>query len=303
MKIPKIFPENKTTLYVIQNGVGKCVLFSNLIEDLHKIHNSKISICSTYPELFKNHPLVASSIGLALPHYTVLQDYFTDIIYFEPYKSNYLFEQEHILTSWRKGLNLDSENYKDIVDVYTDDKAKIFYEQVTKKIGKKYIIIQLKGGNNIHGEDRQDIMIFRNYREEYPLIKAIHDSFPDYFIMCIKVKNDKYDTRMDQLDRMCTVEDEPLLTIQELVNNCSAFVSIDSCVQHMACNKISPTPGVVLWSTITNPLQIGHTLHHNLQSDIVEFVQTDPIKVTNCLKDILNGKNQPIHSKAQYQRK
>jgi len=27
---------NKTDLYMVQNGVGKCVLFSNMIEDLYK---------------------------------------------------------------------------------------------------------------------------------------------------------------------------------------------------------------------------------------------------------------------------
>lgn len=303
MIIPPIFPENKTPLYIIQNGVGKCVLFSNLIKDLYNRHESKISISSPYPDLFINHPLVASSLSMALPNVTVMKNYFTSITYFEPYRSDYLFEDQHILTSWRKGLNLDIENYQDFVEIYTDETACTFYEQVTKKIGKKYIIFQLKGGNTNNGEDRHDIMVFRNYRKEYDFIKAIHDAFPDYFFMCVKVKNDKYDPRIDTLDRICTVEDEPLLTIQELVNNCSSFISIDSCIQHMACNKISPTPGVVLWSTITNPTQIGHLLHHNFQSDTVEFVEIDPIKVIKILKGILNGKNQSMVPKTQYQQK
>jgi len=296
MNIAKIYPKNKTPLFIIENGIGKCVLFSNMLKDLSQAYESKISVASPYPDLFKFNPIIASSLNMAL-NKDVIKDYFSNVIYSDPYKSDYLKQEEHILTSWRRCLNLTFTDYLDEVEIYTDQKAKNYYQQVIQKIGKKYIIFQLKGGNVVGGSSRNDLMIQRNYIDEYDLVKAVHDNFTDHYLMCIKTNIDEYDDRIDKLDRICTVENEPLLIIQELVNHCSTFFSIDSCVQHMACNKLHPKPGVVLWSTLTNPTQIGHTIHHNLQSDIAEYVKLDAKDVVEKLGEIISAKNK---STSQY---
>jgi len=299
MKIDKIYPKNQTPLFIIENGIGKCVLFSNMIKELSEHFASKISISSPYPDLFKVNPNIASSLHMGL-NKDVIKDYFTNIIYTEPYKSDYLKQEEHILTSWRRCLNLEFTEYLDEVEIYVDQKAKNYYQQVVEKIGKKYIIFQLKGGNVVGGTPRKDIMMQRNYIDEYDLVKKVHDTFTDHFLMCIKTDIDEYDNRIDKLDRICTVENEPLLIIQELVNHCSTFFGIDSCVQHMACNKLHAKPGVVLWSTITNPTQIGHTIHYNIQSDIAEYVNVDATLVIEKLQEIVSEKNKSV---SHYQKK
>jgi len=289
MNIDFIKPVEKTDLYVVQNGIGKVILFSNMLRELENKNNKKISIASPYPELFTLHPSVESSMFLEyiFVKKDLLENYFNDIIYFEPYISNYMKGSMHMLDVWRKfyGLSLD---YEDDVEIFTDEPANNYYNEVMKNIKMPYIIIQLKGGTNRYNkEPRNDEMVQRNYINEYELIKEIHDAYPKYFIMIVKTKSDIYDERCNTLQRICTVEDESLQVIQELVNNCASFVGIDSCIQHMACNKNKQKPGIVLWNNITTPKQIGHSIHKNILSNTVDFVQVDPSFIVAELQSLL----------------
>lgn len=289
MNVDFIRPVEKTDLHIVQNGVGKVILFSNMLRELETKAGKKISIASPYPELFSLHPSVESSMLLdyIFLKKDLLEIYFNDIIYFEPYMSNYIKGSVHMLDVWREfyGLPLD---YNDDIEIFTEKQANIYYNEVMKNIKMPYIIIQLKGGTNIYSKDqRHDEMVQRNYVNEYELIKEIHDAYPKYFLMIVKTKSDVYDERCNSLQRICTVEDEPLQIIQELVNNCTSFVGIDSCIQHMACNKHKQKPGVVLWNSITSPKQIGHSIHKNILSNTVNFVQIDPSFVVSELQSLL----------------
>jgi len=281
---------DKTDLYMVQNGVGKCVLFSNMIEDLYKKQDKKISVASSYPELFSTHPLVANSLPFHISNKDIIQQYFENIIYFEPYHSSYIRGDEHILTSWRKGYVLEAETYEDYTMIYTNAAATAYYKEVKKALNNKpYIILQLKGGTSTgQVEERNDLYKFRSYKNEFPLVAALQEEFKDYFFMVIKTAADKYDEKIDKLERMCSVEDESLLIIQELVNKSKTFVGIDSCVQHMACNKQHGKNGVVLWNHLTEPNLIGHDRHTNIISDTIEYVDVKIDDVNTALKNILS---------------
>jgi len=290
MKINSSINEiTKTNLYIVNNGLGKVSLFSNFINELCEKDDNQISISSPYPELFKYHPGVRSSINVNSPVSELYKKYFNDIIYREPYLSNYIKGDEHILVSWRNLLGLKTEGFEDYVEIYTDDIAKTFYQGVTEAIKMPYIIFQLKGGTHPFGDIvREDNMTLRNYNDEYELIKYIHDNIKTHFMMIIKTHNDVYDKRLDSLERICTVEDEHILTLQEVVSNCDTFVSIDSCVQHLACNKDNMKKGIVLWSTMTNCEQIGHNLHHNIITNSISDLRVDKKTILNLLCNILN---------------
>lgn len=280
---------NKTKLYVVQNGIGKVSLFSNFIEELCEKDQNYISIASPHPELFSQHPKVISNLLAGIHQPELYEKYFSDIIYAEPYFSEYNKGKEHLLVSWRRLLGLNTENFEDYTDIITDERAKKYYEDVKTHLKKPYIIVQLKGGTNMHTDSvREDSMIMRNYSNEYELIKYIHDTFTNHFIMIIKTHNDLYDERVDKLERICTVEDESILVVQEMINNCDTFVSIDSLVQHLACNKNNPKKGVVLWSNVTSPKQIGHNLHVNLQSESLNSLKVNYDLIVENLKSILN---------------
>lgn len=289
MKIPDIQNSiQKSNLYVVVNGVGKVSLFSNFIDDIVSTTNGLISVSSPYPELFREHPKIHSSIDINNIVPDLYKKYYNNIIYNEPYFSNYIKGDEHILVSWRKLLGIDYENFEDYTDIYTDSLAKNYHQHVMENIKKQYIIVQFKGGNSPYSESKRlDNMVLRNYNYELELITKIHDTFKDFFIMIIKTSQDEYHPAVNNLDRICTVEDENILIIQELVNNCTTFVSIDSCVPHLACNRRYPKKGIVMWSNITHPHQIGHDLHINLQSESINELTINHEDVINHLKNTL----------------
>lgn len=278
----------KTNLYFVQNGIGKVALFTNLIDDLSARDNNKISLSSSYSEIFEYHPKVQSSSTIGMESSELFSKYFDKMIYREPYFSEYNKNNIHILKLWRQAFDIESENFEDYTDIHTNDQAKLYHKNVMDNIKKPYIIIQLKGGTTIHQTTSDNHQEPRNYNDELKLITNIHDAFKDYFIMVLKTRFDVYDERVNNLDRICTVEDESILILQELVNNCSTFVSIDSCVQHLACNRYNKKPGVVLWSNATSPFKIGHELHVNLQTQSINKIIIDHNEIIDNLSNILN---------------
>ena len=85
----------KTNLYVVTGGIGKEILFSNLIEDLSHKDDNLISVASPFAPLFALHPQVYSIVDLSridpmnvtFPtiNFEIIDKYFDEIIYFEPY--------------------------------------------------------------------------------------------------------------------------------------------------------------------------------------------------------------------------
>lgn len=277
---------NKTNLYYVQNGIGKVALFTNFINDLYERDQNKISISSPYPEIFKNHPYVQSSTMLGTESSKMLDDYFDDMIYVEPYFSVYNKDKSHILKVWRELLGVNSETFDDYIEIFTDNESNLYYQKVQESIGKPYIIIQFKGGTNIYSKEK-NIDTSRDYNDELNLITKIHNTFKEYFIMVIKTQHDYYNPLINNLDRICTVEDENILILQELVNNCTTFVSIDSCIQHLACNKNYFKRGVVLWGNSTHSHKIGHQMHINLKSDSLMELKINHDDVIDNLKNLL----------------
>ena len=102
----------KTNLYVAHGGIGKCVLFSSLIDTFSKRDNDKISIACGFPDVFKFHPKINSApqwTGGDLRH--DIAEYFNDIIFREPYVSQYAKRDRHIVTEWARcfGFELETE--------------------------------------------------------------------------------------------------------------------------------------------------------------------------------------------------
>ena len=74
----------KTNLYVAHGGIGKCVLFSSLIDAFSERDNDKISIACGFPEVLKFHPKINSApqwTGGDLRH--DIAEYFDDIIFLD----------------------------------------------------------------------------------------------------------------------------------------------------------------------------------------------------------------------------
>ena len=291
----------KTNLYVVTGGIGKQVLFSNLIEDLAKKDGTLISIASVYPTLFVNHPLVYSSIDLwdidhlNIEHKTLdpklIDKYFHNIIGFDPFFSNYLKLENHIINSWREGLSLipTQNTYTDIV--VNSDNAKTYNGFLHIEENERFVIVQLRGGTYINNKSRNEkLKEIRDYSDIYQLISAIANRFCDIHFLIVKTSEDVYDERIDKLPNVGYVENIPLLDIQYLVNKCLTFISIDSCIQHFAVNKENLKKGIVLWGNIVGPQinTIGHKYNTNLMSEKINELYIHEDVILEKLENILS---------------
>jgi len=264
----------KTNLYIVSGGVGKQVLFTNLIEDLAKKDNNLISIAAPCVELFSHHPLVHSVIDFTkiefnydtLINSQLLDKYFNDIILFDPYQSNLLKCKEHILDAWRKGLHLPGTN-NTLTDVKVDNNDNEYgsnssYNDIVQHIQTtEYIIVQLKG-------------YFRQYHDEYQLLTTLSNNFNNHHFVVVRLKEDIYDDRLLDVPNISFLENVPLPELQFVINNCLAFIGVDSCIQHFAANKEYCKKGIVMWGNCVGPQPhtIGHQHNTNLMSEKIEQV-------------------------------
>jgi hypothetical protein len=329
----------KTNLYALTGGVGKAVLFTNLIEDLSKKDKNLISIVSPFftNELFTYHPLVHSVIDMAkIDHFynestfdrDQMSKYFEDIIFFEPYLSNYLKSEQHLIDIWRQGLSLPSttNTYTDVRGKDTAHhnfeenrllsslgqaaefqpshgrtqereqqraRTKAFAPPVTEETqSSQYIIVQLKGGTNKDFETKStyDLKFQRDYHNTYQLLYTLSNHFKNYHFVVVKTSQDEYDKRLFDIPNIYFVEDIELLDIQHIVNDCLTFISIDSCVQHFAASKSYLKKGIVMWGNALGPRPntIGHQHNVNLTSEKIDQVYISDETIIKELENIIN---------------
>ena len=178
----------KTNLYVAHGGIGKCVLFSSLIDIFSKRDNNKISIACGFPEVFKFHPKINSApqwTGGDLRH--DIAEYFDDIIFREPYVSQYAKRDRHIVKEWARlfGFDLDVEGMDMQPDLFINPQwsgeAKNIYD---KFIQEKFIMLQFTGGQPADnhyvqgkGYTQNAMTQGRNLQNYYDMMLALGEEF------------------------------------------------------------------------------------------------------------------------------
>ncbi len=88
-------------LHVLDGGVGKHIMFTALIDKLYEKNKQKLVINSAYPEIFTYSPYVADSRTLINEiifdtYYNYFRNY-DKIFHYDPYKSDFLKGQKHVL--------------------------------------------------------------------------------------------------------------------------------------------------------------------------------------------------------------
>ena len=291
---PKI--EVKSDLHIIQNGIGKVALWSNMIQDLKtKEPNTLISVSSPWPDLYEGNPKIHSSIKIGDMHVDY-KKYFNNIIFHEPYNSVYLKENIHIVDAWRQQYGLEKGDT--CIDLAIQEPDKVYIMEIFQHMrGNPFIIIQLKGGTNPMGPtnpQHHDHMIMeRNYEHDYNLISALHEEFKNIWLLIVRTKNDRYSANVDMLPRVARLEDEKLSALFAMTQECLSFVTIDSCIHHFAAQRGNIKRGVVMWGRATQPDMIGHDWNANLLSDHPSKVEIRPERVVEELKEILK-KEKPV---------
>ena len=297
----------KTNLYVAHGGIGKCVLFSSLIDIFSKRDDNKISIACGFPEVFKFHPKINSApqwTGGDLRH--DIAEYFDDIIFREPYVSQYAKRDRHIVKEWARlfGFDLDVEGMDMQPDMFINPQwtgeAKNIYD---KFIQEKFIMLQFTGGQpadnhyvQSKGYTQNAMTQGRNLQNYYDMMLALGEEFKNYKFFLYALPNEPVQVPAELQKRVLTAQTNAMV-FAALVNQAETFFAIDSSLHHFAAARQYRKKGVVVWGTTTTPTMIGHSLHTNMQSLSPTEIKVDPKDVIDNLQKILQGKNQNKNKK------
>ena len=268
----------KKHLYFVTGGLGKNVCFTSILPQLYKKHNSKICIEATWPFVFYDNPYVASvfqyhvdpikNIG-AQEHYREYQE----IHGLEPYYSNFLKKEVHLITSYQMLNNLEVK--ETLPQVYWNLNFEQKLLDVINKISP-FIIVQFSGGpQNLPYKSNST----RDYSNGQELINKIKQNYPNINILVFGQDNMNYEN---------TLKMNFELTLQYFILSkfCLTFISIDSALQHFASNERLNKKGIVLWGE-TSPEHFGYKKNINLTSSTPHVVDIETNQVINQLKKII----------------
>ena len=254
-------------------GLGKNIIFSSLIPNLCKKDEAEsISIITPWSVVFKYN----EQVDKILPppgwkHETILEQ-FDNIIYHEPYLSNYLKEKTlHITEDWANGLGITITNPKPIIKHKYYKELKNDYS-LSESITKKYCVIQVNGGNEVYGKN---VNSPRDYRLDLvqKLISRIKNKL-DLDVVCFRLPSEPKPSDTITFE---SKSEKGVLGILPLIENAEFVVTIDSALMHFSACTDKGKKTIVLWNTTqTSPERIGYTFQTNLTCHNDIAIDIDP---------------------------
>jgi len=245
--------------YVVEGGIGKQVAFTSIIPALKQRDQETIQIWSPYVECYGYNPNVKmvydmGSIEISDPRILASDN----IIYFEPYKSNFAKGREHIVESFCNLTGIEY-NYKMRPRLYTEHLKESVDEWLKEKEINKYILVQFTGGQTPLQYAPGKEYVSSNLGKNYPLY------FANYIVAKLI---EKYQVTV--ID--CSLPNEPYIPgtvkcdlhwsqIHEMMKDAEGWVGIDSCVNHFSAS--TGVSGVAIWGN-TRWNQFGYMHNKNL---------------------------------------
>ncbi len=285
----------KPNLYPIKGGIGKCVVFTALIEKLVKQTGRKIVVGSGFPGVFASHPLVAGTMkGISAEAITPVADKFEDIVMREPYVSRYCKGDRHILDEWARLYGLEPfehGGYHAQPDLVINEAITKAAESLREKINKPFFIVQWTGGQppgNFKSDKKYPVNSLtqarnvRNYRE---IMLALAEAYPGHLFLLYALPNEPVEIPEALRGRVGRAR-APALAYAELLKYADGFVGLDSSLQHFGASRQIRRKGVVLWGQKTTPDKIGYAFHANLSSVAEKEVFVPPKAVLDALEKI-----------------
>jgi ADP-heptose:LPS heptosyltransferase len=264
-------------IHILEGGVGKHLQFTSMLDDLTA--DKKINIMTPWPEIFKHDSRVAHSCVLHIPPlhdhtHTFFKNYW-NVYCHEPYRSNFLKGDCHIVDYWRQMYELPDVDDKRPNFQVNQQREKILERDILK-LGK-FILVQFTGGQAVKTNNYDTENAGKNYNQGQEVVNLLREQLPNINIIVFGHDN----------------EQEPLLNTMAfnnfggnpkfvdkvdfmiLAKYCVSFITIDSALQHMCSNKPFNKKGVVLWGT-SKPEMFGYNQNINLISDYPYCVEIDP---------------------------
>lgn len=247
----------KLNTYFIEGGVGKCVAFTSLIPKLVEKAGQKIQIHTPYVDCFAHNPGILNIFNGPFNHPEILKS--DNIFYCEPYKSNFIFGNEHLIESY---CNLFDIKYEEnlLPKLYTS----VYKDRANSWLRKNnivnYMMIQFSGGQPPLGWNVNNTYQSFNPGRNYPpylasqVIKKINDKFPNLTIIDCTLTNEPTFKGTIKCD-------EQYFIIHEMLKQAEGFIGIDSCLNHLSAS--TNTSGIVIWGN-TRWTQFGYNNNTNL---------------------------------------
>lgn len=287
--------------YIVEGGIGKCLCFTALLPKLANKAGGPVQILTPYIDVFANNPLVKmvfdeNTIPLDDPRILASDN----IYYSEPYKSNFVKGDEHLLKSYSRlhGVEFDVNIRPKMYTDHLKENAQKWLKD--KGITGKYMMVQFTGGQTPIGWNQSNQYTSsnpgRNYHPYFAqsIINALRKGYPDMKIIDATLPNEQAYADTIKCDQTYPV-------IHELLKNSEGFISIDSSLQHFAAS--AGVSGVVLWGN-TRWTQFGWTHHKNMSFHDKNKFNTwykmdvgDPRNIMIDPQDVINTFERHVMSK------
>lgn len=286
----------RPNLYPIKGGIGKCVAFTPLIRKLSARDGKHIAVAAGFPNVFALHPEVGGTVSTIEPAtLTKVADKFDDIIYREPYISNYCKGDRHILDEWARMFGVEpfaQGGFNARPDLVLAPELEKKGEELGEKIQRRFIVVQWTGGQpakNVAANAKYPdnyLIQGRNVRNYQDIMSVMAEAFPEHQFLVYALPNEPVEFPEHLHPRMLRAK-APALAYAALLRKADSFVALDSSLQHFGAATQVNKKGVVLWGQTTTPETIGYAFHENLNSTAQGHVEVPPKLVVDSLKKLV----------------
>ena len=253
-------------IYVVEGGIGREIFFSALIPKLAELSGGEIMTCSSYTDIYENHPLVSRSYGRGTPYVwtDVIKKDDVTVKFADPYfNSDFIKGKIHVIEAWCREFGIE----------YSPDmKPQLYLSSMVlndakrfKKENGEFIVIQFSSGQSPLGFNPQQPFNWVGFQREYPLelaqqfVNKFHEQYPDMKIVLYGLPNEF----TNQLEGVVKLN-APYLAYAGLLTEAKGFVGINSSLMHFA--GALDVKGVCLWGG-SSPKQWGYDIHTHLNGE------------------------------------
>jgi len=263
----------KNDLYVLNGGIGKNICFTNCLNELNNI-----TIMSTWPMIFKNHPKVNFAYHYDLCGWkddTNFLNKFNKVHLVEGYSSYFLTNKVHLINSFRHSLNIEitKDLYNEIYFTEDDEKE---MQPLLQQL-ENYVMVQFVGSDEQHNET--DFVGSRclTKKQSQEIINILNFDLKLNVLNVFSVKN--------FFENTCKIDVSfDYMHYAHLIKYAKSFIGIDSSLNHMSSNKFCKTKGVVLWNDANVSERFYYDKNINLITNTPKVMRFDVNSVIDNLK-------------------
>ena len=269
-------------LYIVMGGLGKTVLWTSLIPSLcEKDGVDKISVMTVWPFLFEINDQIENIEPLYDFRYFPHLEKYDNIIYHEPYLSDYLKEENlHMLDNWADAYGIERVPPKPIINYNIASTTKF---ELSEPLTDPYYVIQFVGGASRQGEYQ---LCPRDYRPD--LVEKLNRKIKNEFnLKCVCFRYENEPRPSDTITFRSQTE-IGTLGIIPLIDNAEFVVCIDSALMHFAASTNKDKKTIVLWNqSQTTPSRIGYPQQTNIIVDDDLCIKISPDEIFNKIKEVV----------------